>query len=379
MKQIITMALALCCAATLFAQTGAPQGFNYQAVPRKADGSTFPEGANLTVRFLLRENTADGPVRYAEEQTLTVSPQGAVSATIGGGSAVANLPHDMGAVNWGAFPHFLAVAADMDGKGNFEDFGASQLLSVPYALYAQTAGNNTFDSDGPEANINGSGTTNFIPKFTGSSSIGNSILREANGKIGIGVNPSWRLHVSGGDIKATGDVIVDGAVAFNSSMKLGLGYGGIACTAPFISSQTYFNLGSSTRKWGALWAVNGTIQTSDIRFKKDIQPIGYGLKEVMKLRPVSYQWRDENLGRKTHLGFVAQELKTVLDEVVHDEEYIVTDVEKGTGEWKPTTSLGVAYSEIIPVAIAAIQEQQAQIEALKAEVEQLKKLLTDKK
>lgn len=52
----------------------------------------------------------------------------------------------------------------------------------------------------------------------------------------------------------------------------------------------------------------------------------------------------------------------MLPEVVHDREWIVTDEEKRSGEWKPTARLGVAYSEIIPVAVAAIQEQQRLIE-----------------
>lgn len=72
MKNILFVA-ALLWVGTTFAQ--APQGFHYQAVPRKADGATFPAGSTLKVLFQIRENTADGPVRRAEVQTLTIKQQ----------------------------------------------------------------------------------------------------------------------------------------------------------------------------------------------------------------------------------------------------------------------------------------------------------------
>lgn len=52
----------------------------------------------------------------------------------------------------------------------------------------------------------------------------------------------------------------------------------------------------------------------------------------------------------------------MLPEVVHDREWVVSNEETGTGQWKPTARLGVAYSEIIPLTVAAIQEQQRLIE-----------------
>ena len=48
-----------------------------------------------------------------------------------------------------------------------------------------------------------------------------------------------------------------------------------------------YSLGNSTNRWTAAWAVNGTIQTSDARLKKNIRPLRYGLNEIMQLRPVS--------------------------------------------------------------------------------------------
>lgn len=368
MKNIITAA-ALLWSVCLFAQSGAPRGFHYQAVPRKADGSAFAAGAVLKVRFQIREGSAEGPLRYAEDQILTVSQQGVVSATVGTGDAVASQPGNMEAVAWGAAPHFLAVSVDLNEDGIFDDndyFGASQLLSVPYALYAQTSGDNTSNPDGPDAppGITGSGTTGYLPKFTGSTAIGNSVAFETGGKIGIGnTTPQEKLHVSG-NIKAyTGRFtgLETNAITVNNQIQ-GNTYGLFVQDDVLPAASAYFKLGSSNYKWSQVWSTTGYILTSDARFKKDIKALPYGLKEIMQLRPVSFQWADECLGRKPQLGFIAQDLQGVLKEVVRDEEYIVTDKASGRGEWKPTASLGVDYSEIIPVAVQAIQEQQRMLE-----------------
>ena len=54
-----------------------------------------------------------------------------------------------------------------------------------------------------------------------------------------------------------------------------------------------YPLGNTTKRNTAVWAVNGAIQTSDLRTKKNIHLLSYGLKEVLQLNPVSYNWKDE--------------------------------------------------------------------------------------
>ena len=56
------------------------------------------------------------------------------------------------------------------------------------------------------------------------------------------------------------------------------------------------SIGSSTYRWKDVWAVNTTIQTSDAREKKNIVGLEYGLKEILKLRPVTYKWKQEKVG-----------------------------------------------------------------------------------
>ncbi|MFY8182041.1 MAG: tail fiber domain-containing protein [Flavobacterium sp.] len=147
---------------------------------------------------------------------------------------------------------------------------------------------------------------------------------------------------------------------------------------PLVDNDT--RLGGSSKRWTAVWATNGTIQTSDMKLKKDVVELKYGLKEVMQLNPISYKWKNNSIGKtaipdqlqETKLGFSAQQLLDVLPEVVETHSWYPKD-EEGNFERKQNENLGVRYAEITPVIVKAIQEQQEQIESLKVTVEELKK------
>lgn len=126
------------------------------------------------------------------------------------------------------------------------------------------------------------------------------------------------------------------------------------------------HLGTSGHRWQDVWATNGTIQTSDINDKTNIKPMSYGLKEVLKLNPIAFRWKNDELNYNDFkIGFSAQELQKVIPEVV------VKDKEH------PNTSLGVMYSDIIPVLVNAIKQQQTQIEQLKKQNNEILKRLSN--
>lgn len=106
------------------------------------------------------------------------------------------------------------------------------------------------------------------------------------------------------------------------------------------------DLGSASVRWNQIWACNGTINTSDAREKENIHNIDYGLDAVMRLRPVSFTWK-ENVEEGTKLGLIAQELEQVIPEVV-----------KTSSEG----AKGVYYSDLIPVLTRALQQQQEHAE-----------------
>jgi hypothetical protein len=91
-----------------------------------------------------------------------------------------------------------------------------------------------------------------------------------------------------------------------------------------------------------VYAANGTIQTSDQRLKSNITDLNYGLSDVLKLRPVSFTWTAQPQ-QGTQLGFIAQEVQPIFPETVN-----VGDDANHT--------LGLTYTEFIPVIVKSIQQ-----------------------
>lgn len=99
------------------------------------------------------------------------------------------------------------------------------------------------------------------------------------------------------------------------------------------------------RRWKEVWAAKGTISTSDARWKPDVASLSDGLGAVLRLRPVTFRWKDEPAG-PTAFGLIAQEVEPVLPQVVR----------RGA----PEEPMGLNYADLVPVMIRAIQQQQQQ-------------------
>lgn len=145
-------------------------------------------------------------------------------------------------------------------------------------------------------------------------------------------------------------------------------------------------LGKTNRRWGAVYATNGVITTSDMNLKTNVQPLNYGLNEILKLKTITYNWKNYKLGKtnipldkqEKKIGFSAQQLLEILPEVVQTHSWVPAN-ENGDFKEVKNEHLGVNYSDIIPVTVKAIQEQQTQIEELKKEIEELKLLIKELK
>jgi hypothetical protein len=107
---------------------------------------------------------------------------------------------------------------------------------------------------------------------------------------------------------------------------------------------------------------SGTVvgaQTSDIRLKRNVKPLTYGLDEIMKIEPIKF-----TRNNVASVGFSAQQIKPIIPEAVTDtKEPIEGDSEK--------TKLVMEYTQIVPVLVKAVQEQQAIIESLKLRIKAL--------
>lgn len=201
-------------------------------------------------------------------------------------------------------------------------------------------------------------------------------------KIGDQAVTTHNLHVQQGN-NASGSRAFWGSVEW---VQDGIGFLEFNNGVSPINTNT-INVGSPTNRWTALFSTNGVINTSDRRLKENIKPLSYGLKEVLQLRPVSFKWKSEQLDdfiipeedQKTKLGFIAQELLEVIPEIVQTSHWREYEENPGVLQKEEMHRYGVSYSELIPVLVKAIQEQEEQIVALEAQQKRLKKLSKKKR
>jgi hypothetical protein len=142
MKNFYAVFLFLFTAVSIFGQApvpSAPEQISYQAVVRDATNAIV---ANKLVgmRISVLQATADGTAVYVETQTPTTNANGLLSIYIGAGT-----PFGSGVFSnivWSTGPYFIKIEIDPSGDtANYTITGTTQLVSVPFALYAKTAGN----------------------------------------------------------------------------------------------------------------------------------------------------------------------------------------------------------------------------------------------
>ena len=118
-----------------------PDSISYQAVVRDINGN---ELANqfVTIQFSILHESATGPIFFQEFHDLISTNQfGLFSTNIGGGVPTGNgLYTTLGEIPWNSGLYFLEVSATLPGSGDTQILGTSQLLTVPYAFYADKAG-----------------------------------------------------------------------------------------------------------------------------------------------------------------------------------------------------------------------------------------------
>lgn len=251
-----------------------------------------------------------------------------------------------------------------------------------------------YSTGGGGGGISGSGNTNYVPKFTGSTSIGDSAMWD-NGNFsvhlgmtsfsGTGGDPQRYIAIYGPEssgIIFKGDTSDSQATSF---IKRTNGVGNLALfdTREIymqVSSSNYFKMngsgvGINVQPFGTPYILtlpNSSTQVavafswltySDGRVKKDIQEIEYGINEVMKMKPVKYKHYSSvfennilNIGDQytNEIGFVAQDIHKIINEAVN------------CGSEKELWSLD--KSKLIPVLVKAIQELKSELDIIKSNI-----------
>ena len=117
----------------------APEKMSYQAVIRGTDNILYTN-QDVGMQIGILQGSASGDLLYLENHTPTTNKNGLISIEIGAGSSVSGSFAD---IDWSKGPYFILTMTDPTGGTNYSITGTSQLLSVPYALHAQTAENIT--------------------------------------------------------------------------------------------------------------------------------------------------------------------------------------------------------------------------------------------
>ncbi len=216
---------------------------------------------------------------------------------------------------------------------------------------------------------NGTESVNYIDMGINSSGYNNAVLPLLDG-----INTTY-LYGLGNDMKIGNGAAYDlgfftnayaltnERIRITASGNIGIG---IATPADKLSvagilspsADNTYTIGKNGARWSEVWSANGTIQTSDLRLKKNIKPLTYGLTTLLKLRPVSYQWKKQVDANRVRIGLIAQEVKELIPEVISGNESI--------------EMLGMNYPELVPVLVKTIQEQQQKLADLKRRLKKIR-------
>jgi hypothetical protein len=135
MRKLYTLLTAIIITSSAFAQ--APEKMSYQAVIR--DGSNaLVASSSVGMQISILQGSASGTAVYVETQAPTSNTNGLVSIEIGNGTLVSG---NFTTIDWANGPYFVKTETDPTGGSAYTITGTSQLLSVPYALYAKNVEN----------------------------------------------------------------------------------------------------------------------------------------------------------------------------------------------------------------------------------------------
>jgi hypothetical protein len=152
MKSILTILTAfLFLLLTYSVNAQAPNKLSFQAVIRNSS-NYLVISSPVGIRISLLQGSITSSALYVETHTATTNVNGLITLEIGGGKVVSG---DMKNFNWGLGESFLKVETDPSGGTNYSISSTTQLLSVPYALYANSVSGNATNVTGIVAGVNG--------------------------------------------------------------------------------------------------------------------------------------------------------------------------------------------------------------------------------
>jgi hypothetical protein len=175
---------------SFLAQSQAPQFFNYQAVVRDATGNLL-SNQTISLRISIVQGSLLGTTVYQETHSVVTNTYGQASLSIGAGTPGMG---SFSAIDWSLGNYFVKTEVDVAGGSAYIFMGTSLLQSVPYALYAKTAGY----TSGTGIGIAGTTITNTAPDQV-------VTLTPGTGISTVGTYPNFTLTNTKPNATHTGD------------------------------------------------------------------------------------------------------------------------------------------------------------------------------
>ena len=142
MKKILSILFSIL-SLSIVAQV--PQGVGYQGVATDANGIELVN-QSISIRASVISGSASGTIEWEETHSTSTDTFGLFTITIGQGTTTGNgVQADFADISWGTNTYFLKIEMDVNGGTNYAFMGTNQMMSVPYALYAESA-NINYDS-----------------------------------------------------------------------------------------------------------------------------------------------------------------------------------------------------------------------------------------
>jgi hypothetical protein len=168
MKNHYSFLILLFLSLSIYAQS--PEKMSYQAVVRDAN-NTLVANQTVGMQISILQSSITGIVVYTETHSVDANSNGLVSLEIGTGSSTSG---NFSLIDWSAGPYFIKTETDPTGGTSYTINGTSQLMSVPFALYAKSSGSSLPGPEGPQGpqgpggSNNGAVGVSFSMELTGS-------------------------------------------------------------------------------------------------------------------------------------------------------------------------------------------------------------------
>lgn len=147
MKKSFTFIFIFLFATLIFSQS--PSKLNYQGVVRNSSNALVSNSA-VGIKMSIKQGSATGTTVYSETHTKTTNENGLFTLEIGTGTV---LNGTFSNIDWSNAPFYLTSDVDLTGGTNYTLSNTSQMMSVPYALYAEKSGTSTNSSSSSEVSF----------------------------------------------------------------------------------------------------------------------------------------------------------------------------------------------------------------------------------